>query len=94
MTVDMLKASRQTADGAASTTRSYLYGYVAEVVVSAGVTELKDGSGGTVLVTVAAAINANDVVMLPHPIEFRSGIYVDVDGTTAMPVTVFYSGGA
>ena len=93
MTVDMLKASRHATDGAASTTRSYLYGYVAEVVSSAGATELKNATGGAVLVTVAPALISNAVVMLPHPIEFRAGIYVNVAGT-AMPVTVFYSGGA
>ena len=73
-----------------STVRSFLYGVYVNTALSAHALPIKDGTGGTTLVTIPASAAAGSHYPIPG-IEFASGIAVDPDDVATGNVTVAWN---
>lgn len=98
MSASNIKAVTKTADAAAISGRTRVYGIYYTCTATGSSFSLKNGStsGGTALVTIntPAAAGATDIHIPDCGILFDSGVYIDVADANVTSVTLLFEGGA
>lgn len=98
MSASNISVVTKTADGAAISGRTRVYGIYYTCAATASSFSLKNGSAGTatalVTINTPAAAGASDIHVPDGGILFDSGVYVDVADANVTSVTLLFEGGA